>query len=93
MKHHGSANLTREGIIQGDQLKEPLPDSAFDGLRQRDDLHFIDLRTPMCMGSECPVFIQDKPYTYDVHHFTVEFERLLDHHNQSTLTHFLNQTH
>jgi peptidoglycan/LPS O-acetylase OafA/YrhL len=75
-----SNNLLREKNFEDRELSNLVSTYGY---------NYISMYESFCENSYCPIFIDGIPFTYDVHHYTLEFSEITAKRNSGTLEEFL----
>jgi peptidoglycan/LPS O-acetylase OafA/YrhL len=91
VKAKGKENLDRFVIDNNLLLEESYDDTPLSELVSSFGFSYVSMYDKFCEPLKCPIFIGDVPFTYDVHHFTLEFSEIVSSKNTKTLSSFLSK--
>jgi len=91
VKAKGKENLDRFVIDNNLLLEKSYDDTPLSELVNSFGYSYISMYDKFCEPLKCPIFIGDVPFTYDVHHFTLEFSEMVSSKNTKTLNSFLSK--
>lgn len=79
-----------ENYISDNSLiwEKEFKDEDLKGYVESLNYQYLSLYQSLCIDGNCPIFIDDVPFTYDVHHFTLNFSKHIAKNNAIQLINF-----
>ena len=89
LKANGKENVEKFIIDNNLLLEKSYNNKGLSELVDSYDYLYISMYDKFCEPLKCPIYIKDVPFTYDAHHFTLEFSEIIASKSKVTLKAFL----
>ena len=85
IKFYGTKNAVIRALEDKHLIYREIEDGSFKPLEEKFDFTFVSIREPACAEGACRYFVEDSPFTYDFHHFTLNFAKYIGARNKNKI--------